>query len=107
MKQGPHELPVACHLSSAEFREREATVLAQFRSAVEELADGYAFRLPGDGKSIALVADLIAAERECCPFIAFELAAHPNAGPVVVRMTGPAGAKEFLRDVLCKPDPSI
>jgi len=103
--KGPHELSVACRLSSAEFREREATLLAQFRSAVtatEELADGYAFRLPGDGKSIALVADLIAAERECCPFIAFELAAHPNTGAVVVRMTGPAGTKEFLRAVLCK-----
>jgi hypothetical protein len=90
-------------------REREATLLAQFRSAVtatEELADGYAFRLPGDGKTIALVADVIAAERQCCPFLAFEMNARPNTGAVFVRMTGPAGTKEFLRTVLCKPEVS-
>ena len=70
MKLGSDDIPVACCLSTAEFREREATLLAHFRSAVnetDELPDGYAFRLPGDGKWIAVVAELIVAERECCP----------------------------------------
>ena len=103
-------MPIACYLTGAELREREATLLAQFRSAVietEELRDGYAFRVPGDGKSIAIVAEMIVAERECCPFLAFEVAALPNMGPVIVRVTGPAGAKEFLKTVLCKADASI
>jgi hypothetical protein len=65
----------------------------------EELPDGYAFRVPGDGKWIAVVAELIVAERECCPFT-FELAAYPNMGPVIVRITGPAGTKDFLRTIL-------
>jgi hypothetical protein len=30
------------------------------------------------------------------------LVAQPNRGPVIVSVTGPAGAKEFLRSVLCK-----
>jgi hypothetical protein len=110
MKHGSDDIPVACCLSSAELREREATLLAQFRSAVietEELRDGYAFRVPGDGKWIGLIAELIVAERECCPFLAFEVAALPNMGPLIVRVTGPAGAKEFLRTVLCKADASI
>lgn len=80
-------------------RKREATLLAQFKSAVtatEELPDGYAFRVLGDQKSIAIVAELIVAERECCPFLTFELAAQPNMGPVIVRVTGPAGTKDFL-----------
>jgi len=109
MKLGSDDIPVACCLSTAEFREREATLLAHFRSAVigtDELADGYAFRLPGDGKWIAVVAELIVAERECCPFLTFELAAHPNRGPVIVRVTGPAGTKDFLRTVLYKPEGS-
>ena len=42
-------LPVACSLTSAELREREATVLAQFRVRpvvkTEELQDGYAFHI--------------------------------------------------------------
>jgi hypothetical protein len=110
MKLGSDDMPVACCLTSAELREREATLLAQFRSAVvgtEELRDGYAFRVPGDGKWIGLIAELIVAERECCPFLAFEVAAFPNMGPVIVRVIGPAGTKEFLRTVLCKADASI
>jgi hypothetical protein len=109
MKQGSDDIPLACCLSTAEFREREATLLARFRSAVmatEELADGYAFRLPADGAWVAVAAELIVAERECCPFLTFELAAHPNKGPVIVRVTGPAGAKDFLRTILCKPEGS-
>jgi len=105
-----NDIPVACHLSDLALREREATLLAQFRSAViatEELTDGYAFRLPGDGKTIALVADVIAAERRCCPFLAFELVAQPNMAPVIVRVTGPGGSKEFLKTILCKPDKAI
>jgi len=44
-------LPVMCSLSDAEKREREATLIARFRSGVlaaEELDDGYSFRLPGE-----------------------------------------------------------
>jgi len=99
MKHGTDDMPIACCLTSAELREREATLLAQFKSAVietEELQEGYAFRLPGDGEWIGLIAELIAAERECCPFLTFELVAQPNMGPVIVRVTGPAGGKEFV-----------
>jgi hypothetical protein len=101
---------VVCCLSHLELREREATLLAQFRSAVietEELPDGYVFRLPGDGKWIAIIAKMIAAERECCPFLKFEFVAQPGMGPVILRVTGPAGTKDFLKTVLCKPRASI
>jgi hypothetical protein len=97
------ELPVACCLSNEELRTREATLLAQFKSALlttEELTDGYLFRIPGDKKWLAAAAELIAAERECCPFLRFELAAEPGMGPVTIRMTGPAGTKEFLKSIL-------
>jgi hypothetical protein len=109
MKDGFDNQPIACSLTTVELRDREATLLAQFRSAVietEELQEGYAFRLPGDGEWIGLIAELIVAERECCPFLAFEMAALPNMGPVIVRVIGPAGTKEFLRTVLCKPEAS-
>jgi len=101
---------VACSLSDLELHEREATLLAQFRSAVietEELPDGYAFRVPGDGKWIVIVAKMIVAERECCPFLTFEFSAQPSMGPVIIRVTGPAGTKDFLKTVLCRPDASI
>jgi hypothetical protein len=96
---------IACSLTTGELRDREATLLAQFKSAVvetEELQDGYAFRLPDDGESIQVVANLIMAERECCPFLAFNLVAQHNKGPVMIRVTGPTGTKEFLRSILCE-----
>lgn len=100
-------LAVACSLTTAELREREAKLLAQFRSAIietEEIRDGCAFCLPGDAQWIRLVAELIVAERECCPFLTFELVAEPNKGPLTVRVTGPEGTKDFLRTILCKSD---
>jgi hypothetical protein len=70
MKHGSDDMPIACCLTSAELREREATLLAQFKSAVvetEELPDGYAFRVPGGGKWIAIIAKMVVAERSVAP----------------------------------------
>jgi hypothetical protein len=100
--KSPDNTPIACSLTTAELRDREAKLVAQFRSAVieiEDLQEGYAFQFPGDGASIGLVAELIVAERECCPFLTFELVALPNKGPLIVRVTGPDGTKEFVRSV--------
>ena len=52
-------VPIACSLTGAQLREREATLIAQFMSGVietEELEQGYAFRLPGDGINARLPA---------------------------------------------------
>ena len=97
------DIRVACCLSDAELRKRVATLLARFESAViaaEELPDGYVFRLPRDKKWMAVLWEAIVAERECCPFLTFELTAQPNMGSVSVRVTGPAGTKEFLKKIL-------
>jgi hypothetical protein len=95
-------IPILCSLTTVELRDREATLLVQFTSAVvetEELQEGYAFRFSGDGKLIGLIAELIVAERECCPFLMFEVVALPNKGPVILGVTGPDGTKEFVRSV--------
>lgn len=97
------QLPVACCLSDEELRKREATLLAQFKAALtatEELDDGYVFRMPGDGKWLVLITDLMVTERDCCPFLRFELTAEPKMGPLLLRITGPAGTKEFLSSIL-------
>ena len=67
------EIPVACCLSDEELRNREATLLAEFKSALvttEELSDGYLSRIPGDKKWIAIAAELIVLSRSlpalCC-----------------------------------------
>jgi hypothetical protein len=101
------DFPVACSLSDTELRDRETTLLAEFKSAViaiQELPDGYVFRVAGDKGLIAVVAELIAAERECCPFLAFTLTVPSNMVPMEVRVTGPVRAKDFLRTILVKPE---
>jgi hypothetical protein len=92
--------PLMCTLSDAEKREREATLLAEFKSvvtAIEELNDGYDFRTPGHEEHLALVTKLIAAERECCPFLTFQLFTEPQMGPLTLRITGPEGAKALVK----------
>jgi len=106
----PDEIPIACRLTNVEFREREAVLLARFKASVSEtmeLADGFAFLAPGETNWIALLAELMVAERECCPFMRFELTAEPDMGPVTLSVTGPSGAKTFLRKLLCSPDESV
>ena len=98
------ETPIACRLTDAEFREREAFLLERFKAAVStvtELPDGFAFQAAGDKTWIALLAELMVAERECCPFLRFELTAEPNMGSVTISVTGPPGAKPFLKKLLC------
>jgi hypothetical protein len=69
-------------------------------AATEELDDGYSFRLPGEKERLSLVTDLMIAERECCPFLTFQLTTEPQMGALTVRITGPDGTKEFLESVL-------
>ena len=102
MTQASADLPIACSLSGANLRWLATSLLARITSAaveMEELPDGLAFRVPGDRKWMALVLAWIAAERECCRFLTFELSAQPNLGPVCVRLTGPPGSKEFLKSL--------
>ena len=106
----PGEISVVCFLTDVEFREREVVLLARFKAAVSaatELPDGFAFHAPGDKAWISLLAELMVAERECCPFMRFELTAEPNMGQVTLSVTGPAGTKAFLKEILCKAERPI
>jgi hypothetical protein len=98
------EIPLVCGLSDEEMRKREATLLAQFKSALvttAEVSDGYLFRIPGDKKWIALATELIVAERECCPFMRFELAADPDGAgyPTNDRATGDKRVHKIVPDL--------
>lgn len=92
-------LPIACLLTEPELQDRRRTVLQKFRSVVtevKELERGYSYILPSDGEWLSELADLVNLERRCCPFLRFTITAEPVGGPIVLEMTGPAGAKEFL-----------
>ena len=96
-------LPVVCRLMGPEFRAREEALQREVFSAVaetRELADGYALRFPGEAHWLATLAELIRFERTCCPFLYFELHAEQQDGAFWLRLRGPAGAKEFIAELL-------
>jgi hypothetical protein len=96
------ELPIACKLSDPQFQQRRADLLQTFRSGVsetKELEDGYAYRFPSDGNWIAELAKLITVERECCPFLRFNLRVEPANGPIWLELTGPEGTRSFLHSL--------
>ncbi len=95
------ELPVACGLGGREKRERREELSREIfsgRLETEEFDDGYGFVFPGDADWAEKLVTFVVAERECCPFFAFELLFEPGGGPISLRVRGPEGAKEFARE---------
>ena len=81
-------------------RARHAALLAELASAgpaVEELAEGFAFRFPSRPYLFLRVAEWIGLERECCPFLAIRLDIEHANRSLRVSVTGPAGTKDLLR----------
>ena len=96
------ELPIACSLTDREFQQRRADLLKTFQRALletSELDDGYAYRFPAGANWIAELAELITFERECCPFLRFNLRLEPANGPLWLELTGPEGTKDFLQSL--------
>ena len=96
------DLPVACTLSPAALQARREGLLADLlerANAVEELADGRRFRFTASRDMLELIGRVIEAERHCCRFLRFRLTVEPDAGPVLLELTGPAGTRQFLESL--------
>ena len=64
---------------------------------IQELPNGWAWRLPSTSEILMLVAEDLNMERLCCPFVNYTLEIEPNHGPFWLRWTGGEGVKEFLQ----------
>ena len=64
------------------------------RGNPRELADGLSIRFPA--REYEAVAEFVARERLCCPFVTFTLDVTPDQGPLMLRITGADGVKEFI-----------
>lgn len=92
----------ACSLTAlnAEQRKRHAELRKTLHEAVkeiQELPDGYAFRLPDDTKTILAAAEFITYEKLCCPFFKFNLEVESDGKPAWLKLTGREGVKQFLK----------
>jgi hypothetical protein len=95
----PDPLRVACSLGPEAIRARRADLLpGLFGRAVatEHLPNGVRLRFEASSEVLHAITSTIDAERQCCRFLRFELTLDPDAGPISLTLTGPAGTAEFL-----------
>ena len=93
--------PIACTLTAIPDadRPRYFALRAQVLAAVEsvtETGDGFMMHVGTDRAPLVALAEWIAFERLCCPFLRFHLAVG-GEGPVRLELGGAEGVKDFLR----------
>jgi hypothetical protein len=95
---------LACNLNAipTDARPRYNELVKQLRSAVEnrtELSDGYTYTLDSNTMSLVELAEWIAIERNCCPFLTFHIDVTADASPQLT-VRGPSGSKPILAAAL-------
>lgn len=97
------EPSIVCTLSAGQLSERRDGLLADlFRQAGElSLGEDRLESVFADSPEVlALLFEVLRAERQCCRFLTFELVAEPDLGPLRLTISGPPGTGEFLRTLL-------
>jgi len=100
------QLPVACTLSEPDLAKRRAglfTDLAQHRQEARWLPEGIALRYSSEQGTLALLGEFVQLERQCCPFLRFQLTVEPGGGPIWLELTGPPGTRDFLAHEIGDP----
>ncbi|MEE9608898.1 MAG: hypothetical protein V3U03_14255 [Myxococcota bacterium] len=95
--------PIVCQLDALSPSERSrrsdlAALIQSKATGADEFDAGFRIRLPDDPSLLQSALELILLERRCCPFLALDLSFEPDDGAVGLRVGGPPGVKEFLRD---------
>ena len=104
MRSNPQTTPLVCNMGVFTPAEREihiqtATRLFQSVQNIQEVENGYEFiffNLSGS-EILTRMAEFIAKERLCCPFLKFTLSIDTDPQPIALILTGPDGTQEFLR----------
>jgi hypothetical protein len=94
---------LVCTLTSAEMKERKATVIANLQKELiekKELKDGYAFKFKGTDAMVDELTSFIKTERECCSFFTFNLSVAGDKSAAWLELSGPEGAKDFIKTEL-------
>ena len=96
----PTELPIACSLS-AEDQARRQLEMASLRDRLLEVrtsgAHGAVLRFERDQETRRRLAAIVAAERECCPFL--QLSLNDEGPNTVLMIGGPDEAEPVIREI--------
>ena len=96
-------VPIVCELTPEAIKARRDGLLPGLAArAVEREAtdEGYRLRFSADSDTLQSIARVIDAERQCCRWLSFILTVEPDGGPIVLTLSGPEGAREFLTALL-------
>ena len=99
--------PFSCKMNALSPAERKELPkwldsLVAMKPVATELENGFSLEFAHSGKAFPLASKWISCESRCCPFFEFAISLTPNDGPLTIRITGPAGVKEFIADDLPK-----
>lgn len=94
--------PLACDMTVFTPAERASHIqntlhLYQNVRDIRAAENGYEFLFPYTTE-VTKIAEFIAKEKMCCPFLEFTLRIGPNEKPISLTLTGPEGTQEFLRE---------
>ena len=103
-KSPASQIRIACNPNAIPADKREQWIEngKQVYAAVQEVQgmwNGYSFRVPTDSATLLKVAEYIANERLCCPFLHFTVDIEPDGGPIWLRLTGGEEVKAYMRTV--------
>lgn len=94
---------LTCKLTSPELRVRKETVIKSLKSQClqkEELTNGYSYKFVGSDKMVDELTEFVKTERACCDFFIFNLSISGDKTEAWLEITGPKGAKDFIRTEL-------
>jgi hypothetical protein len=97
------DLPIVCTLTPDALASRRSELLASLMrqaTGVEMTDAGCRLRFAASSDALMLIARTIDAERQCCQFLEFRVTVTPGLGAMLLEVTGPAGTRDFVKDLL-------
>jgi hypothetical protein len=94
-----NECSIACQLSSETFQQRREVVLSLMRQHLKELrslSNGLALRFDAEKGQLERLAEFMEIERQCCPFLRFQLEIEPFGQSIWLQLTGQEGTRDWL-----------
>ena len=99
------DISIACTLTGPELAERRRTILDLVRKAsirTRRLPDGYSYEFQTNADTSEQLKRLVALDRQCCPFLSFDLTEAANR--IRLDVTGSPEAIREIKDFFGGPD---
>lgn len=94
---------VVCKLTNPELQKRKSEVIAILKSHVitrKELSNGFEYAFNCTDRMIDEVVSFIKTERLCCNFLTFKLSIEDEESNIILSITGPDVAKDFISSTM-------